>query len=129
MPAGLAIGGATALVLTILGAMIVAKLVDSEVIEEAAIGYGAAVVLLAASFMSSMAAWSRIKRQRALVCMASGGIYFLMLLAMTALFFGGQYSGVGVTAILIAGGSGCAVLLGLRGGGGKRGTRYKIPKH
>lgn len=128
MPAGLGIGAAVALVWTILGAMLVAKLIDSEVVEESAIGYGSGAILLSASFASAMAAYSRVKRQRAIVCMVSGGIYFLMLLAMTALFFGGQYTGVGVTAILIAAGAGCAVLLSLRGGGGKRKGRYKMPK-
>lgn len=128
MPAGLAIGAAMALGCTLLGAMLVAKLIDSEMLAETAIGYGSVLILLTASFLSAMTAYGRIKRQRALVCMVSGGIYFLMLLAMTALFFGGQYTGIGVTAALIAAGSGCAVLLGLGGGKGKGSARYKMPR-
>lgn len=125
MPAGLSMGALFAVIWTILGAVIVGKLVDSETIPESAIGYGSAVILLTASFGAAMVAFGRIKRQRALVCMAAGGIYFLLLLSVTALFFGGQYTGMGVTALLILAGSGTALLLGLNGGGGKRHRTYK----
>lgn len=128
IPAGLSIGAAAALAWTLLTAMLMARMVESEVLAESAIGYGSGVILLTASFLSAMVAYRRVKRQRAMVCMISGGLYFLMLLAITALFFGGQYTGVGVTAIVIAAGAGCAVLLGLRDGRGKRKGRYKPPK-
>lgn len=125
MPAGLAVGALFAMVWTILGALSVAKLIDSEVIPETAVGYGSGLILLTASLGAALVSFSRIKHQRALVCMAAGGIYFLMLLAVTALFFGGQYTGIGVTALLIAAGSGTAVLMGMSGRGGKRRSAYK----
>ena len=37
------------------------------------------------------------------MCLAAGGGYYLCLLAITALFFGGQYQGVGVTALMVLG--------------------------
>ena len=126
MPVGLVTGVGFMAVWTLLGAMVVAKLVDSEIIQESAIGYGAAAILLSASFGGALVSFGRIKRQRMAVCFAAGGIYFLILLGTTALFFGGQYSGAGVTALLILAGSGAAVLLGLNGGAGKRRKAYKI---
>lgn len=128
MPAGLFVGAMASLGITVLAAAFLAKLVDMETLAWDNIGYGIVVLLLLASFFGALTAYSRIKRQRLLVCTVSGVIYFGILLAITALFFGGQYEAVGVTAALIFGGSTCAWLLGLRGGGRK--SRGKIrPVH
>ena len=40
---------------------------------------------------------------------------YLLLLSIAALFFGGQYEGMGVTAFVILGGCLAVVLLGLKG--------------
>lgn len=127
MPAGLLFGAIISLGLTILSAVVLAKLVASEVMAEANIGYGVMAMLLVASFIGSLCAHARIKRQRLLVCGLSGVIYFLILLSITALFFGGQYEAVGVTGLLVLGGSLTAGLLGtMPGRGGKR-RKNKLP--
>lgn len=126
MPAGLATGAVFALLWTIAGSMLVAKLVDSEVISQESIGYGAMLIALTASFGGAMIAFGKIKRQRVQICLLSGIIYFLTLAAMTSLFFGGRFSGAGVTAILVLAGSGAAILPGLHSRGGKPNRRYKI---
>ena len=65
-------------------------------------------------------AWKKIKRLRLQVCLISGGIYYLMLLGMTILFFGGQFCGMGVTALMVACGSILPILGGFsKGRGGK----------
>lgn len=125
MGAGLGMGACFALIWSILGAMITAKFLDMEMIAESAIGYCTAIILATASFGAAMIAYGKIKRLRTVVCLASGGIYFLMLLSATALMFGGQYTGVGVTALMILAGSGAAVLLGLNSGRGKAHRGYK----
>ena len=79
------------------------------------------------AFLASLIAVRKIKRQRAAVCALAGLVYFLCLLAITALFFGGKFQAVAVTAVLILAGSGAAVLAGINGGGGKRKQRYKKP--
>lgn len=127
MPAGLAMGGLCGLAVTLLGAGILAKLIDANTLPETSIGYGVMVILMLASFLGALLAYNKIKRQRMLVCMASGLSLFLILLSMTALFFGGQYSGVGVTALLILCGSGLAALLGLRENRGGKTRKIKIP--
>lgn len=121
IPAGLAFGVGVNLVITILAAIVLAKLVDLEKMPWENIGYGILVLIVAASFLGSMAAYGKIKHQRLMICLLSGVIYFGILLSFTALFFGGQYEAVGVTALLILAGSGSAGLLGLRENrGGKR---------
>lgn len=127
MPAGFALGVSASLLITVLGAALIAKLVDRETIGEGSIGYGILIVMILASWLGSLVSYGRIKRRRAVVCLAAGGIYFLVLLSFTALFFGGEYSGVGVTALLIFCGSMLAVLPGLRQNRGGKRPKIKIP--
>lgn len=127
LPAGLAIGAGCSLAATLILTALLAKLVESETLPVERVGYGIMVLLIVSAFAGAMVAFGRIKRQRVLVCIASGGIYFAMLLSVTALFFGGQYSGVGTTALLVLAGSGTAALLGLRQGRGAKRTKIKLP--
>ena len=124
VPAGLAIGAGISMGITILLAMIAATMADREILAEQSIGYAAMIILLAASIAGAAIAVGKIKRQKLLVCLASGGIYYLMLLSITALFFGGQYTGMGVTGLVILGGCGTVVLAGM-GQGGRQGRKRK----
>ncbi len=125
MPLGLCIGALISLALTLVMAGIIAWLVDKGSMPIAGIGYGAMVTLFAAAAAGALTASRKIKRMRMQVCLISGAVYFLLLLSMTALFFGGQYQGIGVTAVVVFGGAVVAILPGLRQGrGGKK--RYRI---
>lgn len=127
IPGGLALGGIISFAITLAGAAALAWLVHRERIAEENVGYGIMIVLLAASFAGAITAHKKIKRRRALICMMSGGTYLLTLLAMTALFFGGQYSGVGETALMVFCGAALGILPGLQKNsrGGKR--KIRIP--
>ena len=127
MAAGLTFGAGTALAITIRGSAILAKLVDGEWLEEGNVGYGIMGMLLLASYLAAMVSYGKIKRQRLLVCLSTGGIYFGLLLSITALFFGGQYSGVGVTALLIVCGAILAILPGFSQKRGGKHPKLKIP--
>ncbi len=126
MPMGLLVGSGVSMGITLAAAAVLAKLLDSERLAWENVGYGIEITLIAASFLGAMAAFRKVKRQRLVVCAISGVLYFSMLLAITALFFGGQYETVWLTAILILAGSGGAALLGLRGGGKGRRKKIKI---
>ena len=110
IPGGLAVGGMFSLLITILGSAIIAKLVDSEIMAENSIGYGIMAILLAASWFGAMVSFGQVRRRRVMICLLSGGIYMLILLGITALFFGGQYSGVGETGLMVLCGSALAIL-------------------
>ena len=116
MPVGLAIGGGVSLIITLLTAALLAELINREAISEESVGYGVMILLLLSSAIGSLTAVGKIKRQRMAVCLLSGGIYFCILLSITALFFGGQYDAVGVTAVLVLGGSVAAAFLSLQQG-------------
>lgn len=128
MAVGLTMGTAISLAVTLLGAAVMANLVLSEKLAEEAIGYGAMVILLLASTLGAWISAGLVKRRWMVVCLGAGGCYYLMLLSITALFFGGQYQGMGVTALLVLGGCGAVGLLGLRGdkSGRKKAKKYRF---
>lgn len=126
-PVGLAWGAMVSLGLTLIGSGIVAFLVDRGTMSIEGIGYGAMGILVISALSGALTAWSKIKRLRLQVCLISGGIYYLMLLGMTMLFFGGQFRGMGVTALMVACGSILAILGGFsKGRGGKRSYRRGV---
>lgn len=125
MPVGLVLGLGVSLVVTLVGSGVITYLVLGEKMGENVIGYGAMVTVLLSAALGALTAVGRIKRRRLLTCLACGGCYFGALLSMTALFFGGQYQGMGVTALLVLGGAGSVALLSLKGEGQGRGRKKK----
>lgn len=126
LPAGLALGGIISLSVTILGAVIAGKMIDGEVMAQNAVGYAAMVILLLAALLGAVTASGNIKRQKMAVCIGSGVVYYGTLLAITALFFGGQYQGMGVTALMILAGCGLAILYEVKAEGKGSRKRKKI---
>ena len=123
---GILIGVLVSIGVTLISASILAWFIATEKMSENMISYGAMVVLLLSALLGSGVAIARIRRLRVQVCLITGGIYYLVLLAMTALFFEGQYQGMGLTAILVLVGSGLVALLGIRD---KKSRKNKIKKH
>lgn len=124
IPEGLTIGGIISLGITLAGTALLATLIDRQIMDMEQVGYGILVMLLIGAFLGALASYRSIRRRRLLVCLASGGVYLGLLLCITALFFGGQYSGVGTTAVLILAGSAAAALMGMgQGRGGRRPSR------
>ena len=87
-------------------------------------GYCAMAILLLASAAGSAVAEGTIQRLRIQMCLAAGGGYYLCLLAVTALFFGGQYQGMGVTALMVLCGAVLVILLA-PGGKNRAGCRRR----
>lgn len=114
MPTGIAMGCAVSLLVTALGSVLVAKLISDEVLIDTAIGYGAMIILFFASVLGAIISAAKVQRRRLQVCLMSGAAYYASLLGITALFFGGQYQGMGVTALVILSGTGAVILLGGR---------------
>lgn len=115
MPAGIALGAVICMLVTLFGSMVVAWLVSNETIPETGIGYGSMVILLVSSAVGAWVAVKGIKHRRLAVSAMTGAAYYACLLACTALFFGGQYGGMGVTALVILAGCLSAGLMGLKG--------------
>ena len=123
IPVGLAYGAVTATVVTLLLSAITAKLIDQELLGWEKAGYAVLLILLVASCLGAMVTAGKVKRQKLLMCLAAGGVYYGILLAATALFFGGQYSGVIETGLLVFCGS---MLAAFTGNTGKKTRKPRI---
>ena len=113
---------------TILCAVVLAKLIDSGVMPMEKVGYGSMAAVLSAVFAGASLAGRKAGHMVVQAAAISGAAYFLCLLLVNALFFGGSYSGMAVTFVLIALATIAAVLAAGKGSGRHRRKRYKIPK-
>lgn len=101
IPMGVMWGTTAATVVTLIGAGLISKLIDKEWMIWEHMGYAVMILLLAASWIGSNISHRKTKRRRVFVCVITGLVYLIVLMAVTALFFGGQYSGVGETVLLV----------------------------
>lgn len=115
MPVGIGTGLAVSLLLTVAGAAVVAMLLSGGQLGEESIGYGSLAILLVSSFAGAFVSVGMIKHRRLVVCAAAGISYYLAMLLLNALCFGGQYEGAGVTALVVLAGTGLVVLIGMKG--------------
>lgn len=125
MPVGLMWGGGVSLAVTLIGSGVLAKLLDAEIIQWETAGYMIIGMLMLAAFLGSCTAWKKIKRRKLQAALTAGGVYWLLLIGITALFFGQQYEAVGVTAAVIFAGSACAAMLGIRPERGGKSRKYR----
>ena len=113
---------------TLVSAVIIAKLVDMEVLPMENVGYGAMAAVLSAVFVGATLAGRKAGHMVVQAAVISGAAYFLCLLLVNALFFGGSYTGMGTTFLLTLLATGLALLAAGKGSGRMRRRRYKIPK-
>lgn len=124
MPAGFAAATGISLGITLILSVFFAKMISSEKLEWEEVGYGITIMLLATSMIGTETACRLIKRRKLLTCAIAGVLYWVALLTISALFFGGQFQGIGTTGLLILCGSAVVCIFEMKGeGGGKKGTR------
>ena len=125
IPGGALLGAGSALLWTLITSGLLGWLIHTEKLTEDTVGYGSMLILLTASILGSSVSYRKTKRQRAISCLSAGGCYLLFLFSITAMFFGGQYTGIGVTVLLVLGGTAAAIFLGLEHAQGK-GRKIRI---
>ena len=111
IPAGIAMGVGAALAVTAAGSAASAWAILRGFVPEGRIGYYSMTILVLSAVAGSAVAAGSVQRLRAQMCLAAGVGYYLCLLAMTALFFGGRYHGMGVTGVMVFCGSVLVILL------------------
>lgn len=111
IPVGISWGLTFGFSIILLGSITIAKLLDTKVIQWNQAGYWIMFMLLTASFSGAQITAGKIKRKYLQISFVFGFVLWVILLGLTAIFFGGQYSGAAVTAGLIITGSICAGLL------------------
>lgn len=125
IPMGMIWGTGTSLLVTMLFCGIIAWMMVREILPTENLGYAVMILLSAASFAGAMVSYRKIKRRKLMVSFLSAAIYFLLLMLITALFFGGQYQAVGETALMILCG---AMLFGISNLAGFRKQNRRILK-
>ena len=123
-----AVGAALGAAWTVLSAMLIAKLIDSEILAMENVGYASMIAVLSAVFMGASLAGKKAGHMVIQAAAISGVAYFVCLLLVNALFFGGSYKGIGVTALLVALATAMAIIAAGKGSSRPRRRRYKIPK-
>ena len=98
---GVMIGTSVSMAGTLIGTAACAALISSA----ESIGYCAMVIVLLASMTGAAIGAGKAKKKRLYTCMLVAASFVLSLLAITALFFDGAYTGVWVTALVISAGS------------------------
>ena len=109
---GLLVGSAVSMGMTLILSFLLALMISKEYLNADQMGYFAMGILIAAAWVGAATAFRKVKRMEMKMAMLNGGLYYLLLLAMTSLFFGGQFRDMGITLICILVGSGAGGIVG-----------------
>ena len=126
MMKSVAMGSAVSVVVAMITVSVFAALISAETITPAWADYCSLASLLLSATVGSATAVRSATEKQLYLSLAVGGVYLLVLLAMTALLFGGQYRGVGVSAFVVFSGAILAVLIGQGRGNRSKSRRNKI---
>ena len=113
---------------TIASSLGAAWLVDREVLALENIGYVSLLILLVCGFLLARKGSAGAGKGRIIGAAAATGAYYLCLMLVNWLFFGGNFAGFGVTLIVLGLGAALGCLEFHQGRGGVSRRRYKIPK-
>ena len=102
LPAGIGIGVAVALAITMLGAVIVTFMLAGENLAVGSATFAIIPVQFLAALCGSTAATMCIGKHKMQVSLITAGMYLLSLLASNAIFFEGEYVGVGGSILVVA---------------------------
>ena len=108
---GLAIASLRSMAITFVVSAGIAALLETEKITWTDAGYWIMGMLYLSSFVGSKFAVMFIKRQKLTIIIMTSILYWGLLLCLTALFFGGDFSAIWETAGIIAAGAGSAALI------------------
>ena len=114
MAVGIIIGVLVSVLISLVASVILAGLIGAEKMSMGAVEYGSAVILMMASAAGSFTACRKVNHHRTQVCLMTGGAYYLLLLAITSVFYEGKFQGLGITAVSVILGCAVVALLGIR---------------
>lgn len=124
---GLTIGTAACLAITLIATILIAKLIDQEILSWEKVGYSVIVTVLTASFCGALISYKKIKHQRLAVCLLTGVAYWAVLIGTGSLLYKANYQGVFVTSAIILDGSICAFLVSGTPRRRSPSGKYRIP--
>ena len=125
MLSSILIGTATSILTSVIGATITAWLISSGKTPQNGMDTAAWIILFLSAACGSWIASGLTEGKKLQTAMLTGGAFLAILLAVTALFFGGRFRGVWIGLILILGASFSTAMLGLRQGRGCKKQQWK----
>ncbi len=104
LPGSVAIGTTVSVMTSGAIAVILAILIGHGKLSPGMMNYGVMILLMLSSAVGAMVARIHYSAKIMIVCIVTALCYWISLLSITALFFGGLYSGVPATALVIISG-------------------------
>ena len=108
----LVMGAAVCIMMTLILTAVSAAVISAGRLPETATEYVAMIILLSGSLAGAIAGAGKKKEKRLYVCLMIAALFFAILLAMTAAFFGGQYRGIGVSVLMLLVGAFAGAMVG-----------------
>ena len=121
------LGSALSVTITVIGAALIAKLILSETVGENNMGYCVMILLFVASMAGCLTANAKIQQSKLKVTLLQSVGYYVGLLMIGTIFFGGANQALAETALVIAGGA-CIILLATNRAGQGRRAMHKAVK-
>ena len=118
-------GTAASIGISVAGAAVTAWLISSGKTPQNGMDTAAWIILFLSAACGSWIASGLTEGKKLQTAMITGGAFLTILLAVTALFFGGRFRGVWIGLILILGASLSTAMLGLRQGRGGKKQQWK----
>ena len=103
IPASITIGTVICGILSVIGLFVITYLISIEKIQTDSIGHATMVVIVVSVLAGSFSAASLAKCNLLIVTLSTGATLIFLLLAVTAIFFDGQFAGMPVTSVLVLG--------------------------
>ena len=101
VPAGASVGVLAGLLITLVGCAFIAYLLNAGKIGEGSVGFASVILNGLSTIVGALTATVLVKQYRIQVCITTGISYYLLLLALTAMFFGGSYQGMIITGVVV----------------------------
>lgn len=111
IPAGLAIGWAMQILLTMALCLLLAAMILSGKVGQEALGYSVPVIIIASAYIGVAASCKLVGHHNLVLGLSSATLYLGTLLAIALLLFDGKIGAFWVSALLALGGAMAAMLI------------------
>lgn len=119
------LGAIAGLLSTILATMVLALLINKEVLGQTSVKMGAGIILFVSAAIAALVSMGKGSNKLP-VAVITGALYCLCLLCINALFYSGEYAGVPVSVLLAM----CAAAgAGIVSSSKKNKGKYKRKRH
>ena len=116
MAVGIIISTLVCCIITLLSSALAAWLISNEKLQESSFGLATSIIHFISALVGTFCVNMIIKKNMIPISLLLCGCYLAVLFSCTALFWDGQYSGIGRTLIAVMLGSSCSIfaLLGVK---------------